>query len=100
MSREKTYKKIKPLQYTETAPSKDKASFYNMPDSTASNLVLDILGAGEHIADLPARKHQVNHNTKYQVMEDGNKRLVTMTNSTAAVTIELADIEKLTGSNW
>ena len=101
MSREKTYKKIKPLQYTETTPAKDKASFYNMPDSTASNLVLDILGAGEKIADLPDRKHQVNHNTKYKVMEDGNKRLVTMINmtGTAAVTIELADIEKLTGSN-
>lgn len=99
MSREKTYKKIKPLQYTETAPSKEQASFYNMPDSTASNLVLDILGAGENIADLPARKHQVSHSAKYQVMEDGNKRLITMRKGTAEVTIELADIDKLTGSN-
>jgi hypothetical protein len=95
------------INYSSKAPQpaepvkQGESRFYNMPDSTASNLVLDILGAGEDIADLPARKHQVSHNAKYQVMEDGNKRLVTMTNrtGTAEVTIELADIEKLTGSN-
>ena len=88
-----------PLVYSSPSPAKEKASFYNMPDSTASNLVLDILGAGENIADLPARKHQVSHSAKYQVMEDGNKRLITMKKGTAEITIELADIDKLTGSN-
>jgi hypothetical protein len=78
-----------------------ESSFYNVPDSTASNLVLDVLGAGADIADLPDRKRQVNHNTEYEVLEDGNKRLISLKNGTgtAEVTIELADIEKVTGSN-
>lgn len=101
MGKKKKIKPSSPLLYSIDSTAKEKASFYNMPDSTASNLVLDILGAGENIADLPARKHQVNHNAKYQVMEDGIKRLVTMKNmtGTAEITIELADIDKLAGSN-
>ena len=87
------------IRTTQLVPSPKKEDFYNMPDSTASNLVMDILGAGENIADLPARKHQVSHSAKYQVMQDGNKRLVTMKKGTAEVTVELADIDKLTGSN-
>lgn len=76
-------------------------SFYNVPDSTASNLVLDVLGAGADLADLPDRKKQINHNTEYEVLEDGNKRLISLKNGTgtAEVTIELSDIEKITGSN-
>ena len=79
----------------------EETSFYNMPDSPASNLVLDVLGAGADIGDLPDRKRQVNHNTEYEVLESGNKRLVSLKNATgtAEVTIELADIDKLTGSN-
>jgi len=73
--------------------------FYNVPDSTASNLILETLGAGENIADLPARKKQINHNTTYSVMENGKSRQVSISNHKASVTIELADIEKLTGSN-
>lgn len=85
---------LEPVKQSET-------SFYNVPDSTASNLVLDVLGAGADIADLPDRKSQVNHNTKYEVLEDGNKRLISLKNGTgtADITIELADIEKVTGSN-
>lgn len=81
--------------------TQSETSFYNVPDSTASNLVLDVLGAGADIADLPDRKSQVNHNTKYEVLEDGNKRLISLQNGTgtAEVTIELLDIEKVTGSN-
>ncbi len=73
--------------------------FYSLPDSTASHLILETLGAGENIADLPARKKKINHNTTYEVAENGNMRQVTLTNSKAEVTIELADINKLTGSN-
>lgn len=85
---------LEPVKQNET-------SFYNVPDSTASNLVLDVLGSGADIADLPDRKSQVNHNTKYEVLEDGNKRLIFLKNGTgtADITIELADIEKVTGSN-
>ena len=89
---------LQPLAPLKSVEQKD---FYNVPDSTASNLVLDVLGAGIDIEDLPARKHQINHNTKYEVLADGNRRRITQinTNDTAEVTIELADIEKLTGSN-
>lgn len=73
--------------------------FYNVPDSTASNLILETLGAGEHIADLPARKKQINHNTALEVLEDGKKRQVSLINPKAQITIELADIDKITGSN-
>lgn len=85
---------LEPVKQSET-------SFYNVPDSTASNLVLDVLGAGADLADLPDRKRQVNHNTEYEVLEDGNKRLISLKNGTgtAEITIELADIEKVTGSN-
>lgn len=90
----KALQPLEPVKQSET-------SFYNVPDSTASNLVLDVMGAGADIADLPDRKSQVNHNTKYEVLEDGNKRLISLKNGTgtADITIELADIEKVTGSN-
>ena len=95
------------INYNSKAPQplepvkQGESSFYNVPDSTASNLVLDVLGAGADIADLPDRKRQVNHNTEYEVLENGNKRLISLKNGTgtAEVTIELADIEKVTGSN-
>ena len=76
-----------------------ESNFYNVPDSTASNLILETLGAGEGIADLPACKRQINHNTTYEVLEDGRRRQVSLVNPKAKVTIELADIDKLTGSN-
>lgn len=92
--------KSKALQPLEPIKQEEN-SFYNVPDSTASNLVLDVLGAGADLADLPDRKRQVNHNTEYEVLEDGNKRLISLKNGTgtAKVTIELSDIEKITGSN-
>ena len=76
-----------------------ESNFYNVPDSTASNLILETLGAGENIADLPARKKQINHNTTYEVFKDGKRRQVSVINPKAEVTIELADIDKMTGSN-
>lgn len=91
------------LEATRTQPlspvKKSESGFYNVPDSTASNLVMEVLGAGENIADLPARKKQINHSQSYAVMENGKSRQVILTTEKAAVTIELADIDKLTGSN-
>lgn len=77
----------------------EQKDFYNVPDSTASNLILETLGAGAAIADLPARKRQVNHATTLEVLESGNRRQVSLKTQKASVTIELADIDKLTGSN-
>lgn len=98
MSKPKTYNSPA-LQVTPVKP--EEHSFYNVPDSSASNLVLDVLGAGADIADLPERKKQINHSSDYEVLESGNKRQITFKNSggTAEVTIELADVDKLTGSN-
>lgn len=79
-------------------PSEQK-DFYNVPDSTASNLILETLGAGADIADLPARKRQVNHSTTLEVLEKGKQRQIILKSQKASVTIELADIDKLTGSN-
>lgn len=77
----------------------EQKDFYNVPDSTASNLILETLGAGAAIADLPARKRQVNHSTTLEVLESGKRRQVSLKTQKASVTIELADIDKLTGSN-
>ena len=84
---------IAPLQPLE------QRDFYNVPDSTASNLILETLGAGADIADLPARKRQVNHSTTLEVLESGKRRQISLKSQKASVTIELADIDKLTGSN-
>ena len=93
------------INYNSKAPQplepvkQGESSFYNVPDSTASNLVLDVLGAGADIADLPDRKRQVNHNTEYEVSEKGKRRQIILKSQKASITIELADIDKLTGSN-
>lgn len=77
----------------------EEKDFYNMPDSPASDLILEVLGAGANMADLPARKRQVNHGTTLEVLERGQQRQVIVKTQKASVTIELADIDKLTGSN-
>lgn len=91
----------KALSIQPVAPLKplEQKDFYNVPDSTASNLILETLGAGADIADLPARKRQVNHSTTLEVLESGKRRQVSLKTQKASVTIELADIDKLTGSN-
>lgn len=74
-------------------------NFYNMPDSTASNLILDTLGAGTSIADLPKRKKAVSHGSNIQVLERGKERRIELNSGKAQVTIELSDIDKMAGSN-
>ena len=92
----KNAKGLQPLAPLQPIEQKD---FYDVPDSTASNLILETLGAGADIADLPARKRQVSHNATLEVYEDGKRRQVQLKAQKASVTIELADIDKLTGSN-
>lgn len=87
---------VQPIAPLQPLEQKD---FYNVPDSTASNLILETLGAGADIADLPARKRQVNHSTTLEVLESGKRRQISLKSQKASVTIELADIDKLTGSN-
>lgn len=95
------YKKPKNNKNTTThiekSLEKAKKPFFDMPDSSASHLIFDILAAGDGIADLPARKKQVNHGMKYEVKASGDKRQVSMENhqGTTRVTVELADINKM-----
>lgn len=92
-------KNTAPLQPIAPPPQVEQAPFYNVPDSTASNLILETLGAGAGIDDLPDRKRQINHSTTLEVYEDGKRRQVELKTGKASLIIELADIDKLTGSN-
>ena len=83
--------------HTDKAAEQAKRPFFDLPNSSASHLLFDILVAGENIANIPKRKKHVNHSTKYEVKASGNKRQVSMENyqGTAKVTVELADINIL-----
>ena len=76
-----------------------ESDFYNVPDSTASNLILETLGAGASIGGLPDRKRQINNTAKMEVLENDKRRQISLSTNKASITIELSDIEKLTGSN-
>lgn len=96
-------KKIKPYTLTKLQPEapleQEESSFYNVPDSPATNLVLEVLGAGADMADLPDRKKQISNGAKLEVLEDGKRRRIVSTSPKAKITLELADIEKFTGNN-
>lgn len=88
-----------PILESLESPEHESKPFYNVPGSTASNLYMETLGAGENIGDLPDRKRQINNNTRLEVYEDGIRRQIILENPKAQMTIELSDIEKITGSN-
>ncbi len=77
----------------------ESTGFYNMPDSPASDLIYEVLGAGANIADIPARKKLINHSANIEVLESGNKRKIAVVSQKSEITVELSDIEKLAGSN-
>ena len=85
------------ITHIEKTAEQVKKLFYDMPDSTASHFLFDILSAGSGIADLPPRKRQVNHSTAYDVKASGDKRLVSMETreGAAQVTVEISDINKM-----
>jgi len=89
-----------------TTPIEDIAAFYNMPDSAASNLIYDILEAGQNLDSLPASKQTISRKNEYKVVKGTDKktnkaiRKITMDGEKASVTITLNDAEKVTnGSN-
>ena len=83
------------VSHIEKSAEQAQKAFYDMPDSPASHFFIDILSAGTNIADIPSRKKQINHATKYSVMQKGNKRLVSMENSSSNIAVEIEDINKL-----
>ena len=72
--------------------------FFTVGNSPASNLVMEVLGAGKNVADLPARKRKIR-SSKLEVMERGNQRQIILKEPKAEITLELADIDKLSGNN-
>lgn len=81
---------LKPLEGT---------GFYNAPTSPAGDILYEVLGAGTGVADLPARKALISHGAAVEVLENGRKRKITVRTPKNELTVELADIEKLAGSN-
>lgn len=74
-------------------------SFYTSPTSPASNLIMETLGAGENLAELPARKRQIKSSSELKVLVSGQGRRVLLTRPNGdEITLELSDINKLLGS--
>lgn len=73
--------------------------FYNLPNSPASNLLMETLGAGIAVAELGQRHQQISHNATYTAKKNKNRRKITYISSKAEITIELGDINLFSGSN-
>ena len=99
MTNNRPVKDITTLQPVSPFSTQEASRFYNMPDSTASDLILDTLGAGAAIADMPKRKKAISHGSNIQVLERGKERRIELHSGKAQVTIELSDIDKIAGSN-
>lgn len=92
----KTSKKFREL-VTELERQKE---FYDVPTSPATNGVLKVLSSGkDNLAKMNSKAKTVNHNQQIEVLQNGVKRLIKINSDNSTVEIELADIEKLTGSN-
>lgn len=76
-----------------------KSAYYNLPDSPASNMIMESISAGKSIADMPARKKRVNHDAAMEVFENGQRRQVVLKSKAAEVVVEFADIDKIAGNN-
>ena len=86
-------------QQTEDTLISEKQRFYTLPTSPATNLVTEILAAGDDIESLPDRKNEISHSTKLEVSINGRQRKVSLHTKKEDITIELSDIYKLTGNN-
>lgn len=80
--------------------------FFSMPESTASNLLYEILGAGGNLDSFAEQKKKVSHGTKVTIRkgkkddpERAGTRRIILKNTNNEVTIDLSDINKLTSSN-
>lgn len=88
------------LEYVPIMPIENRKRFYNTPTSPETDTILKVLSSSkENLAQLPAKTKQVNHNQTIEILENGNKRQITVARNNSTVTLELSDIEKLTGSN-
>ena len=74
-------------------------AFYNVPNSPATDAMLIVMGAASSLATLSDRGKKVNHTREIEVLKNGNRRQVVISSEVSTVTLELADIDKLIGSN-
>lgn len=77
----------------------EKSEYLSLPTSPSTNVLMEVITSGKNIADLPARKKKVSHDSSYEVLENGNRRQINMASSSAKVTVELEDICAFAGSN-
>lgn len=86
---------------TALAPATQRAnSFYSVPTSPATEGVLKVLGSGKNnLVTMNKRGKAVSHSQQIEVLQNGEKRLIKINSNASTVELELADIEKLTGSN-
>lgn len=77
----------------------DLDRFFNVPNSSASDLIVETLGAGNNVAEIPDRKQQVSHGSTYIVRKNDKARQVILSGNKAEITVELSDIDKLSKNN-
>lgn len=91
-------------QFVNTIAMKNKPNekeiFYNVPTSPATNGILKVLSSGkENLARMNERAKTVSHTQQVKVLQNEKKRQVTINSNNSTVTVEIADIDKLMGSN-
>lgn len=85
------------LQPSQVAGSGE--GFYKVPSSPATDLIHKVLGSGGDLANLPTKGKSVSHGTQLSIFELAEKRQIISESNAASITIELADVDKLTGTN-
>ena len=77
--------------------------YERVPSSTAVNIMLEALSAGDHLGELPARKRKVNHEANYKIKAERgspSRRIIySSQKGKESVTLEIADVSKLAGNN-
>ena len=73
--------------------------FYNLPTSPVADMFLRIINAGENLSELPRRRKTVNPNQKIDIYEGGDERRVNVKSDKYNISLEISDIEKITGYN-
>ena len=82
---------------TEETP---QGKFYNLPTSAATDTIMKVLSVGKKgLPNLPEREKLSNPNREVKVFENGSKRQITVNSKKAEQSIEILNIDKLTGTN-
>lgn len=77
----------------------DNKRFYSVPSSSTTDAMMKVFNYGDNLQGLPGAVKKTSHKTSITVKEDKQKRLIISENETAKTIIELADVEKVIGTN-